>query len=324
MNSEIRSLNRLFHICKAGERGFHTIASAVADQGMKVYLKELAKQRREMADELETLIRERGGEVKQRNSFLSRVHRGRITITSTLIMGKSNTRNAVLREALLGEKLARKTYMKSLADNWPTSIENLLRAHLDRIEATDSQIAQLIGHDEMPVEFHFLETTDSSLNPTEALVAAGLSPESNKAISIKRINAPYEGQSSLVNDALISGSVGGAMWGSVIGALSGIGILLIPNMEPIGASTLLGMWSLTALGGTISGLIIGAILGFIIGTGISEDDTHVYGQSVGLGNVLVMLDTTQKKTAQALQKMQASGAGRDTVEEDVLASHPTD
>lgn len=104
---------------------------------------------------------------------------------------------------------------------------------------------------------------------------------------------------SLTPEAALSGGLGGAIWGSILAAVAGIGLLQFTGIEPFGAATMEGTWGLI----TLSGLLIGAIMGFLIGLGVSEQDAYLYDASIERGNTMVLLKTTPRRAFEASRIM---------------------
>ena len=75
----------------------------------------------------------------------------------------------------------------------------------------------------------------------------------------------------------------GAAVGGGAGLLAGLGLLAIPGLGPVVAA---GWLASTALG-AVAGAAAGGLIGALVGTGVSEDDAHVYAESVRRGGTMV-------------------------------------
>ncbi len=95
------------------------------------------------------------------------------------------------------------------------------------------------------------------------------------------------------------------MWGSVSGALAGLGIVNLPGLAlqqaPIAVQEL--VWAETALGAIFCGAFVGAVLGAFIGWGVQGGDAYLYDESQQRGQVLLRLQTERSHAASAAQVM---------------------
>lgn len=297
----LKTLARLHRICIAGERGFNTASANVANRGLKVLLKMYAQQRRQFAAQLRAEVERLGGKVSERRSVRGIIHRGRIDIMATLTIGAVNVENVVLREVAIGEKAAIKSYKQALHSSLPGNLQALLQKHLTQIEATSTQISRLLGRQEERLLVRLFEREQDLLKTSKALEQIGISSDAFEAFVLDWSPDVYKATGSSTDETVASGAVGGALWGSVLAAISAIGILMIPNLQPTFASTVMGMWSLITLSGTFFGALFGGLLGFIISKGIREEDAYEYDRSLRPGSRLMMLKTSGARAAEALQ-----------------------
>ena len=110
----LRSLSYLHRIVEAGEKGYAVSATNVNNQGLKILLKSYAQQRARFKSEIHSEIQRLGGEVKIRSSIRGILHRGRIDIFAALTIGNREREGVVLKEILIGEKIALQTYKSIL------------------------------------------------------------------------------------------------------------------------------------------------------------------------------------------------------------------
>ena len=113
-SSALNALSNLYKIAEAGERGYAVAAASVKNRGFKVLFKSHAQQRAEYKEALFAEIQRLGGTSSPQSSPLAAIHRGRITIFATMTIGEENIERVVLKEVLLGERVARRTYEKTL------------------------------------------------------------------------------------------------------------------------------------------------------------------------------------------------------------------
>lgn len=302
------TLNYLYRICEAGERGFETVAKNASNRGLKILLKTYAQQRRQFCADLRAEIQRLGGELSSRASIRGMIHRGRIDILSTLTIGAQNVENMILNEAALGEKAAVQAYQNALAKALPSETKALVEQQYEQIRAVKEYIDRLRGESGERLVVRLFDLDQDTETAVQALQRAGFNPDGIKIIPIEDVMRVYEGQGSTVTDTVISGAVGGSIWGSLLGAAAGLGVLLIPDLQPFGATTLAGTWGIIALGGALIGSFFGIILGFLIGSGIGAEDSYAYEGSVEHGNTLVMLNTETQRAAEAAHIMQQVNA----------------
>ncbi|MGI8542543.1 MAG: PA2169 family four-helix-bundle protein [Aridibacter sp.] len=133
----ISTLNGLIETCKDGQNGFKTAAEGVERSDLKTTFYDLSQQRSKFAGELQTLVRELGGDPEDSGSISASLHRGWINIKSA-VTGKDD--QAVLNEAERGEDAAKKAYKDALAQNLPANVKSVVQR-----QATDVNT----GHDKV-------------------------------------------------------------------------------------------------------------------------------------------------------------------------------
>ncbi|MCB8976518.1 MAG: PA2169 family four-helix-bundle protein [Ardenticatenaceae bacterium] len=308
MNNQetIKTLQQLHKLCKAGERGFNIIAKAVNNRGLKVMLKTYAQQRRQMADDLRELIETMGGTVSSRHSLRGMIHRGRIAIMTTLAIGPMETENVALKEAVLGEKTAVATYQNALKQNLAPEVKALVEQQYAQIQAVSQKVQELRGVSSDRLVVRLFNSERDAETAVATLANKNFPQDAIETINLSQTNEfirRYNGEKAVTKETTISGGLGGAIWGSILGAAAGVGLLQFTGIEPFGAATMAGTWGLIALSGTFSGLLIGAILGFFIGLGVSEQDAYLYDASIQRGTTMVLLKTNPRRAPEASQIM---------------------
>lgn len=300
----IHMLNGLYRICVAGERGFNAVAENVSNRGLKVLLKMYAQQRHRFAAELQAKIEEAGGAVAESRSILGMIHRGRIDIFATLTIGPLNVEKVVLKEALLGERAALRAYKKALdGGQLPGEVTAVIQRHFTEIQATHDQVERLIGK---PGERLVVSLFAEEQNVTKAaqdLKEAGFPEEAIATLPLNGMTDVYEGKGSTIGETIISGAVGGALWVSLLGAISGLLMVLTPGLDTIGSLSAGTIWALVTLGGALVGAALGAILGFWISVAIHEEDRYLYNRSIKDGSKLILLQTNRSRAPEASQIM---------------------
>jgi uncharacterized protein (TIGR02284 family) len=107
----ISILNGLIETCKDGEEGFKTAAEGLQDSQVKSLFQQYARQRGEMARELQGEVRRLGGDPEKSGSIAGAAHRGWINIKS-VVTGKDD--GSIIAEAERGEDSAKKMYDEAL------------------------------------------------------------------------------------------------------------------------------------------------------------------------------------------------------------------
>ncbi|MFZ1396733.1 MAG: PA2169 family four-helix-bundle protein [Candidatus Promineifilaceae bacterium] len=302
----IRTLQQLYKICKAGERGFNTIAKSVNNRGLKVMLKSYAQQRRQMASELKGLLEEMGDTISTRRSLRGTIHRGRIAIMTTLAIGPMETESVALKEAVLGEKTAVRAYETALKKNLTPEAKALVGQQFAQVQDVNQKVNRLHGLPSDRLVVRLFNSERDAATAVATLAQMNFPQDAIETIDLSQTNEfarRYQGEKAVVKEAALSGSLGGSIWGSILGALAGAGLLQFTGIDPFGATTVAGTWGLIALGGTVSGLLIGAVLGFLIGLGVSEQDAYLYDVSIERGNTMVLLSTKPQRAPEAAQIM---------------------
>lgn len=299
----IRSLNGLRKICQAGAKGFEAVAANAANTGLKVLLKGYAQQRAQLADELQSEIERLGGEVSERDSIRGTIHRGRIHILAHFALGSVNVQNFVLNEALRGEEAAVRAYQRVLAEDMPAETSDLIEGQYTQVQATHDQIQLLRGRADQRLFIEFFDTGARAEAALQALEQAGFGPEDIETEDVQQLTAPHESKNRIVVETVTSGAVGGAIWGSIVGAATGLGALALAGNQLMVGGELSTTWAIIALSGALIGALIGAIVGIIVGLSISEEHSYLYNNRLKQGAKLLRLHTNRERSAEAAHIM---------------------
>lgn len=136
----ISTLNNLIETSRDGQQGFKDAAEGVERSDLKSVFYDAGQQRAKFVGELQSLVRELGGDPESSGSVAGAIHRGWINIKSA-VTGKDET--AILNEAERGEDAAVKAYKDALATALPTNVQSVVQNQYSQVQATHDKVKAL-------------------------------------------------------------------------------------------------------------------------------------------------------------------------------------
>ena len=289
----------LYKIVEAGEKGYAVAASNVSNQALKILYRSYAQQRLLFKEEIFAEIQQLGGHARPRDNFLGLVHRGRIDIFAALTIGAENVEKVVLKEVLLGERVAVKAYEKTLKKDLPPETRAMLERQFGEVRNVVEQVRLMKGQNGKRLVLHLY---DSELEAEQALQSLKSAGFSETAIALENwshgIHSElYKGRGTTLLETMISGAVGGMIWGIVAGGLAAIGILQISAFSSEKAASVILL--LAILGLIAAGGFIGSMIGLFLGSGIAGEDRYLYDTSIQHGEILMRTIVDTPRAARA-------------------------
>lgn len=136
----ISTLNNLIETCKDGQNGFKEAAEGVERADLKTLFYECAQQRSQFSGELQSLVRELGGEPSDSGSVSGSIHQGWINLKSA-ITGQDE--KAILNECERGEDSALNAYKNALEEELPANVRSVVQEQASTVKATHDKIKSL-------------------------------------------------------------------------------------------------------------------------------------------------------------------------------------
>lgn len=139
-DNAISTLNNLIETCKDGEYGFRTAAEGVKKGELRTLFNTYAQQRAQFAAELQTEVRQIGGDPEKSGSIAATLHRGWINIKSA-VTGEDE--HAIISECERGEDSAVKNYQEALKEDIPNNVREIIERQFTQVKEAHDQIRAL-------------------------------------------------------------------------------------------------------------------------------------------------------------------------------------
>ncbi len=157
------------------------------------------------------------------------------------------------------------------------------------------------------------DTYDQAGEVVTALEALGIAHQDISIIANKSVSDMHEDVEDFDEGDVAEGAGTGAGIGAALGGgaglLAGLGILAIPGLGPVVAA---GWLAATALG-AVGGAVAGGIVGTLVGLGVSQEDAHVYAETVRRGGTMVSVryeEAKERMVAEAMDRHDPIDAAR--------------
>ena len=285
----IRVLRYLAKIVEAGERGYAVCAANVDNPGLKILFRSYAQQRARFKTDIMAEMARLGGRVKPGSSVRGIIHRGRIDIFSAMTIAKADREKVVLKELMLGERAALRTYERTLKADLPPETRQMVSEQYAQLQDLVQRIRFMQGQDGKRMLVRLCNSREQASLALKALAEGGLHPTTIEQVDVQESIELYEGRGTTVLETCISGAVGGVLWGGLLGGLGGLGAEQTAGLISSAAVQQQSAWPLLSfLVGILAGGLFGAILGSVIGIGISEEDRYLLDQSLRTGGILLI------------------------------------
>ncbi len=188
----------------------------------------------------------------------------------------------------------------------PADIKEIAQKQYEALRNVVAEVELLRGIDGKQMVVRLYDSDADATRAAKALKRAQFDAGSIKTVPVEKATELYSmEQRSRLFEIILSGAAGGAMWGSVSGALAGFGVLHLPGLGLEQAPLLIQeqVWAEVALSAIAAGSFVGAALGMFIGWGIEGGDVYLYDQSLERGKVLLKLHIEPRRAAQASEIM---------------------
>ena len=305
------ALTSLYKIVEAGEKGYAVVAANARNRALKILFQSCSQQRFNFKEEIFAEIQQLGGQGRPKDSVLGMIHRGRIDIFSHFTIGEENVEKVLLKEVLLGERVALRAYERTLKEDLPPEAHALVDFQFREVRQTVDQMRNLRGQNGKRLVLRLYDTRKDAEQAFQSLTAAGI-PQADIKIEDYHPPAlePSKSPPTTLLETILSGTVGGEIWGVVVGVLAALSILVIAALNGEQASTLVVLLALFAL--MAQGALVGGMIGLFIGWGVTSQDRYVV-ETVKQGEALMQAwidESIASKTWQIMNQVAVAARAR--------------
>ena len=295
------ALSYLYKIVEAGEKGYAVVASNARNRALKILFQSASQQRRKFKEEIFVEIQRLGGQNRPKSSILGMIHRGRIDIFSYFTIGDENVERVLLKEVLLGERVAIRAYEKTIEQDLPPETAALVARQYQEVRKVVDQMRLVFGQNGKRLVLRLYDDRKDAEQALRSLKKEGIAEQ---AMEIQDFNPPAleaaTGRGTTLLETILSGAVGGDIWGIVAACFAAVGIWQMAAFQHEQASTLVVLFAM--LGLIAAGTFIGGMLGLFIGWGVASQDNQV-SEAVGRGEVLLRALIDEPVASKAWQIM---------------------
>jgi uncharacterized protein (TIGR02284 family) len=286
--SHVRNaLTYLYKIVEAGEKGYAVVASNARNRALKTLFQSCSRQRLKFKEEIFEEIQQLGGQTRPKSSVLGMIHRGRIDIFASLTIGDENVERVLLKEVLLGERVAIRAYESTLRQDLPPEAHALVERQFQEVRKVVDQMRLLFGQNGKRLVLRLYDARADAEQAFQSLKQAGIAEE---AVKIEDFNPPvlepYKDRGTTIFETVLSGAVGGQIWGVVAGCLAAVGIVQTAAFNQEQVSPIIVI--VTILGLIAAGTFIGGMIGLFIGWGVASQDNYL-SEAVKHGEILMQV-----------------------------------
>jgi len=136
----ISTLNTLIEACQDGHAGYQVAAHGVTNMEIKKALGHLARERRQLEDDLRSQIERLGGKPRERGTVTGALHRGWMQLKEQF---GHPTPADMLRECTRGEASCIRNYNEALSRGLPDDLRNMVSQQLGRITAARDRLLEM-------------------------------------------------------------------------------------------------------------------------------------------------------------------------------------
>lgn len=137
-----------------------------------------------------------------------------------------------------------------------------------------------------------------ALEAINALKRAGFSEDDMSTLTQARDGTTVSSATPAADVAGAGAGIGAAVGGGA-GLLAGLGLMAIPGIGPIVAAGWFAATAAGAVAGAVAGGATGGIVGSLMSTGASEEDAHIYAETLRRGGTLLTMRVSDDREAEA-------------------------